>query len=280
MARALFLLLLAVVGFGGDAVAPFGLGPMGVGPTTATASRAQKLGIQSKFGLGAPRTTTQAIAAASFQNLNASGLTTFSRTTSAYDPVNNAIKYANQRRQRTFTVNGTNYSADLIESARTNLLTVGTSEHFERWTAGTGVPTITADALACPNAEVVADSFIEGTTNGVQSVAQTLSKTAVATTYAASVYFKTASGTRDLELELDDGTTTNGVRMRVTSAGALSSAPAAFGASWSSNTVAGTSGYTITDAGSSWYRVTLIATTDATTTVRFRVALYNGSTTS
>ncbi len=251
---------------------------LGLGITPSVG--ASPLGIRNGLGLMSVPTLAAIIAAANLQNLNDPALTTFSRTTSAYDPVNNVIKYAGQRRQRTIAINGTNYSSDLIESARTNLLAAGTSEHFERWTAGTGVPTITADSLACPNAEVVADTFIEGTTNGVQSVAQSITKATSALAYAASVYFKLASGSRDLELELDDGTTTNGVSMRVSSLGALSNAPTAFGTGFAVNTAAGTSGYTITDHGGGWFRVTLVATSDATATVRFRVALWNGSTTS
>lgn len=235
-------------------------------------------GVDRPLGIGRARSATQAIAAASFTNLNADALTTFSRTTSAWDPVNNAIKYASQRRQRTFAINGTNYSADLIESARTNLLASGTSEHFERWTVGSGTPVVTTDTLACPNAEVVADTLTEGVGTGTQGVAQSVTKAASSLAYVGSCYIKNKTGSREVIVELDDGTTTNGVAVRINPAtGVLTSAPAAFGAGWAVNTAAGTSGYTITDAGGGWYRVSVIATSDTTTTVRFRVALYNAA---
>jgi hypothetical protein len=275
------LLLLVLTGWASDDVVPPGYGTIGLGPSSISASTSQsaRLGLQSKFGLG-PRTPTaaQAFAKPAFTNLNDAAITTYTSTTGRWDPVNNAIKYANQRRQRTFTVAGTNYSADLIESARTNLLAAGTSEHFERWTVGTGTPVITTDTIACPNAEVVADTLTEGVGTGTQSVTQSITKAASSLAYVGSCYIKNKTGTREVTVELDDGTTTNGVSMRINPAtGALTSAPAAFGAGWAVNTAAGTSGYTITDAGSGWYRVSIVATSDTTTTVRFRVALYNAA---
>jgi len=224
------------------------------------------------------RTIGLVMSLANLTSLNAQP-TTFSRTTSAYDPYNNTIKLVNQRRQRPITVGGTTYQADLIEINRTNLVAAGTGEHFERMTAGSGSPTITADVVAAPNGETVADSLVEGSGTGLHSVSQNINKAASALDYTVSVYIKNAVGTRHFRLQVDDGTTSNGVYITVSPVGGtLVTAPTAFGTGWSVTTIGGTNGYTITDAGSGWNRITLSATSSATTTIRVLCAMENTGT--
>jgi hypothetical protein len=218
------------------------------------------------------------IAAAS--PMNSTGAV-YTCATGSFHPYTNTIKYANQRRQRPVSFNGTTYQADLSEQAATNLLANGTSERFGVvWTVGTGTPTVTDAATTGVAGDTDAASFVEGSANGEQSLRQTITKAASALGYTGSIYVKNKTGSRNVVVELDDGTTTNGVSMIVNpSTGAVVSAPAAFGAGWSVLTAAMPTGYKIEAAGSYW-RISLAATSDATTTIRFRVALYNGSTTS
>ncbi len=211
------------------------------------------------------------------------GTVIYTCASGSYDSYNNAIAYVNGRRLRAFTVAGTTYHMDLVESSRVNLIATGTSEHFESpfWTGGSGNPTITADATTAPDGETVADAFVEGASNGQQDLTQSITKAASSLAYAVSFLVENKSGTRQFLVEADDGTTTNGVSMRVNPAtGAVTSAVAAFGSGWSVDTTSGTSGYVVHAEGGSWYRVTIEVNSDSTTTIRSRCALWNGSTTS
>lgn len=224
-----------------------------------------------------PRALTAAIDALLTTITDINALATISRTSSAWDPYNKVIVGGGVRRQRPLTIRGTTYQMDLCENSRTNILAAGSSERFNiTWTLGAGNPTVTTKSAASPLATENADKFIEGTTNGAQVLAQSVTKAASSLAYALSVYVKNASGTRDLRLQLDDGTGANGMKMVVTpSTGALKTAPTTIGSGWSANTTAGTSGYLITDEGGGWYRVSLIVTTDTSTTIRIGLDVEN-----
>ncbi len=272
MYRLVILLLLACLAPGAD---------LGLGATSGTNLPLDNLGIpvNHRLGLSPPaRTVAQIITAANFTDLNTAA--TYTSATGAWDPRTNTIKYPNQARTKTYTLNGVSYTATLMEAQHTSLMAAGTSEHFEQttWVKGSGTPTVTADATTSPSGDTDADKLVEGAGTGLHSVAQSVTKAASAGVYGVAVFVKNFTGSRNVCVELDDGTTTNGVSMTFNpSTGAIVSAPVAFGTGWSIGgaTCAVPNSYSITSVGSSWYRVVLMVNTDATTTIRALIALSN-----
>ncbi len=139
---------------------------------------------------------------------------TFTRTTSAYNPITDAIVGTGVRRQRAQVIGTTSYNADLIEVARTNLLAAGTSGRFDRWTAN-GTIIITADSAAAPDGEVIAQTLNDNDAAALASVSQTFTVANDSLSHVFTIYvLKTAGGTSPtfgvtLALTGGTGVTTN-----------------------------------------------------------------------
>ncbi len=138
---------------------------------------------------------------------------TYTCLTSAYNPATDAIAGPGVRRQRTQVIGTTNYSADLIEGIRTNLLPVGTSGRFDQWTAAAGA-TVTADTTAGPTGEVTAQTITDPGAS-LSSVEQTFTVANDGLVHVFSIYVLKTTGatapTFGVTLALTGGTpvTTN-----------------------------------------------------------------------
>ncbi len=138
---------------------------------------------------------------------------TFTRGTSAYNPITDAFAGPDVRRTRAEVIGTTSYNMDLMEGARTNLLTAGTSGRFDRWTQAAGC-TSTADTAAAPDGEVIAQTVTDPGAS-LSSVEQTFTVANDSLIHVFSIYvLKTSGGTAPtfgvtLALTGGTGVTTN-----------------------------------------------------------------------
>jgi hypothetical protein len=151
-------------------------------------------------------------------------------------------------------------------TSRTNL--VLRSEEFSNasWTKSN--TTVTADAVACPDGRVVADSYIENGAAAVHFITQTVAGLTVGQVVTVSVMAKIKAGTRQLTLM---GTSAgfgvgNGVRFNGSTGAVVSS----FG---------GASGSSV-DLGGGWFLLVaqLIAATATSSPIRFYLSDGSGDT--
>lgn len=196
---------------------------------------------------------------------------TFTRATSAFDPVSASVVAVNARRRRTWTIGGRSFLADLIEGSRTNLLTAGGSEHFEvagLW-AQTGLLSRTYGATA-PDGTATAATIIEDSSTGVHRLlAATITKAASALAYSYVIYAKPSTGSRSLMMEAYNAAFSAGASAvyTLTGAGSVSGLTGAFTAKTTS----------IEALPSGYYRCVLMFTTDTDTSLKVFSDLWNGS---
>lgn len=143
-------------------------------------------------------------------------------------------------------------------AGRKNLLVQ--SEGFETTSWSKSQSSITASAAISPDGTLNADKIVSAVGSGSARVFQSVTKAAVATTYASTVYAK-ADEWGFLHYQMDDGTATNRVVGRFDLSDVTASLVTAGGAGFS-----GTA--TIYPVENGWYECTLVFTTNTATTVR------------
>lgn len=161
-----------------------------------------------------------------------------------------------------------------VEGSRTNLM-LQSQDFATTWS--TARATISTDSTTAPDGASTADTITEdNTASNTHRTLQDSVKAASALTYAASVFVKRgSSGVRNLNMEINDGTGAIGVRVIFDpDDGTFALAAATFGSGFS-----GAAAYR-EQFGNGWWRVTLIGTTNSTTTARMLIGLADGVTTS
>ena len=116
--------------------------------------------------------------------------------------------------------------AVLLEPQRTNL--VLQSETFDNASWSKIATSVTANSTTSPDGTTNADSLIENSSTGVHYVGQQLTKASTSITYAFSVYYKNASGTRNIGVALTNGTSSGRVAI-FTSSGTITATDVAIG---------------------------------------------------
>lgn len=155
----------------------------------------------------------------------------------------------------------------LIEESRTNI--IFNSQFDAIWTVGGSV--LTANTVTSPDGTTSAATLREDATTGLHYTLQSITKSASIQTYAISIFAKPGSGTRNLQIQLDDGGS-NGVLMVVNpTTGAVVTNPSSFGTGWSGTPV------TFISLINGWKRFSFTITTSAATTIRTIVQQVNGT---
>lgn len=143
----------------------------------------------------------------------------------------------------------------LVEEARTNLLTY--SEQFNDATWVKVRAAITPDTVVSPDGTQDADSWIEDTATGIRTMLGASVSYVSGTAYTASIYAKSASGARYLQLSFSS----------VTFGGTTSTNSAVFDLNAGTRIVgAALTSATITPAGNGWYRCDITKTATASNT--------------
>jgi hypothetical protein len=148
----------------------------------------------------------------------------------------------------------------LVEEARTNLL-LQSQDFATTWAVGGA--TVPANATTSPDGTNNADKLAETVALTTHSIVQTVTKAASAITYTGSCYIK-AAGRNCCRFVLGDATLANYASASI-DLSAVTISSTVFGTGW---TVGGTS---ITAVGGGWYRVVFTVTSDATTSIQFRL---------
>ncbi len=131
----------------------------------------------------------------------------------SYNPSSDTVVTPGVRRTRAQVIGTTSYNMDLMEPARSNLLTAGTDTRFDRWTAVAG-GTATADTTAAPDGDVIAQTLTDpGASLSGVSQSITVANDSLIHTFAIFV-LKTSGGTAptfgvDLALSVGTGVTTS-----------------------------------------------------------------------
>lgn len=190
----------------------------------------------------------------------------FTRATSAWDPVHNCILPPGVARQCYVRYRDrVSIPLDLIEGAATNLLAAGSSEHFELTPWSLTNATITT-GITAPDGSATACFLNETSATGNHFVGQNV--TSANGTYTASVFVK-ANGTTSCVLDMSDLSTGDAEYTLNLNTGALTAGPGGVG-SWTA--ISSTAKY----AGNGWWFVTVTGTRGAGTQTSFRVFGYNG----
>ena len=162
----------------------------------------------------------------------------------------------------TYLVNGT---FDEITYNRTspvikNLLIY--TDSFDNVNWGKGSVSITANSTTAPDGTIVADTIVENTTpSSYHFINQSFNKTATANTYTYSIYAKDA-GRSGLGLRIDNNAGSGAVVTYNVATGATILGAGTYGSFTGASS-------NILSVGNGWYRISLTATTDASTTVAF-----------
>lgn len=151
------------------------------------------------------------------------------------------------------------------QAALGNLLTRSEELDHSDWVK-TGT-TITANAQADYLGVVILDKIAEDTSTGNHQVRQNYTKAASALTYTMQVEMKAAERSV-VQIMFSDGTDTAFYRVDLSTGTAVTTG--------TTGSFSGASG-TVTSLGGGLYRLTLTATTPATTTLQTIVRIYNGS---
>ena len=160
----------------------------------------------------------------------------------------------------------------LIEEQRTNL--VLRSEDFSTSWSITGTASIGTNTVVAPDGTLTADKFVLGDTitSGGAAILQTVTKSAVATTYTVSLYIKAGEFNTLRLIFRDTASAANYVQAYFNAAtGVIASGPTAAGTFTNASA-------TITPVGNGWYRCTLTGTTSTETSVNTRIFNYQDGT--
>jgi hypothetical protein len=161
----------------------------------------------------------------------------------------------------------------LIEEQRTNLLTYSEDLSNAAWSI-TGTASIGTNTVVAPDGTLTADKFVLGDTitSGNAAVYQTVTKSAVATTYTVSLYIKAGEFNTLRLIFRDTASAANSVQAYFNAAtGVIASGPTAAGTFTNASA-------TITPVGNGWYRCTLTGTTSTETSVNTRIFNYQDGT--
>jgi hypothetical protein len=162
----------------------------------------------------------------------------------------------------TYLVNGTfdEITYSRISPVIKNLLIY--TDSFDNVNWGKGSVSITANSTTAPDGTIVADTIVENTTpSSYHFINQSFNKTATANTYTYSIYAKDA-GRSGLGLRIDNNAGSGAVVTYNVATGATISGAGTYGSFTSASS-------NILSVGNGWYRISLTATTDASTTVAF-----------
>jgi hypothetical protein len=154
----------------------------------------------------------------------------------------------------------------LVEPQRTNLIL-----QSENWSASWSLLRVTnsANSTTSPDGTLSADQLLDTAVSGTHVAIQTITKAASPITYTASIYLKPNVRTRG-ELRVSDQSG-NGVRNTFNLSNGTIGTQATFGTGFTA--VAST----ITSVGNGWYRMSLMATTNSSTTLGHEIYISNDS---
>jgi hypothetical protein len=154
----------------------------------------------------------------------------------------------------------------LLEPQRTNLIL-----QSENWSASWSLLRVTnsANSTTSPDGTLSADQLLDTAVSGTHVAIQTITKAASPITYTASIYLKPNVRTRG-ELRVSDQSG-NGVRNTFNLSNGTIGTQATFGTGFTA--VAST----ITSVGNGWYRMSLMATTNSSTTLGHEIYISNDS---
>lgn len=190
--------------------------------------------------------------------------TTYSRGSSAFHPVTGATLGAGVRRRRTWRTASRDYSLDLNEQNRTNLLLYSNALGTAPWTVANLSALVQDQTDAYGNANTawrMTDTVDGGPSPHV--VYQQLTKAASALPYTAQCEFKILTANTRFKLQMDLIAAVAGVRMIMDIDGNIVLAEA-FGGLWTLTKAK------VVSLGGGWFRAILSGTSDANTSVRHR----------
>ena len=155
----------------------------------------------------------------------------------------------------------------LIEQSSTNLILY--SEQFDNanWTALRA--SVTPNCNVAPDGNLTADLILDNSTSGTHVLIQTISKTATAIAYNASVYLK-AYTRNNGELRMSDQSG-NGIRVVFDLSAGTVGSPLSFGTGYTIGTSS------ITPVGNNWYRVSMSGTSNTATINSLEIYVANAS---
>jgi hypothetical protein len=151
-------------------------------------------------------------------------------------------------------------SAGVIERTPWNLVTWSEMFSDVAWTKSNA--TISINTTNAPNGTLTADTLVENTANASHYIFQQNTKAAASITYTLSVYFKSASGSRNIVLAITNGTS-SGRGVVFSSTGSILASNLTIGTGAGFTYVSAQA--TLVDNG--WYRANLVVTTDSATRV-------------
>lgn len=159
----------------------------------------------------------------------------------------------------------------LIEEQRTNLLTY--SENFDnsiwiKWNSS-----ITPDAATAPDGTLTADKLVEGTTNTGHYLNYNLTKAASSVTYTFSIYCKTDSSGRNVQVQVYSNSWAGGCSAVVNLSTGVVTSSGVYGAGYT------LSGVSVTPCVNGWYRIAVTCTTDANNSLNCWTQPINGTST-
>ena len=154
----------------------------------------------------------------------------------------------------------------LVEPQRTNLIL-----HSENWSALWSLLRVTnsANSTTSPDGTLSADQLLDTAVAGTHVAIQTITKAASPITYTASIYLKPNVRTRG-ELRVSDQNG-NGVRNTFNLSNGTIGTQVTFGTGFTAVAA------TITSVGNGWYRMSLMATTNSSTTLGHEIYISNDS---
>lgn len=192
---------------------------------------------------------------------------TFTRATSAYDPVSNTIIGAGVVRSRPIRIGTSGWTepAYLVEGSRTNLLAAGTSNCFNiaPWT--TTDATVTLNQTAAPNGEVTAAKYVEGSA-GTGQIANGSATITAGAFVSSAIHIKPSANNNWVFIRVSSDLGANGYRAWFNIATGVTGSSAVLGT--------GTfTGLRIENSGGGWYRCVSTGKVDpAATLVTFQVS--------
>lgn len=148
----------------------------------------------------------------------------------------------------------------LLEPQRTNLALQSESFDNASWTKTD--TSVTANSTTAPDGNTTADTLIENSSLAQHFASQQLSKAASSLTYALTVYYKNASGSRNIALAITNGTS-SGRGVIFSSSGSTLATNITIGTGLGFTYVSGEA----VAVANGWYRATIVVTTDTATRV-------------
>jgi hypothetical protein len=136
------------------------------------------------------------------------------------------------------------------------------SEDFSSASWTKTATSVTANSTTSPDGNTTADTLIENSSLAQHFTSQQISKAASSLTYSLTIYFKVASGTRNIALAITNGTS-SGRGVIFSSSGATLATNITIGTGLGFTYVSGEA----VAVANGWYRGTIVVTTDTATRV-------------